>query len=237
MPITSPRYGRVEDETVSSSGTASGSFGVSPKAASRTSSANGFISRFKASREYGFPESHAASFALLVYASAWLKLHHPAEFAAALINSQPMGFYSVSTILQDAKRHGVKLLPIDVNESTWDCQCVIDEGETKIRLGLRLVAELREATAKRTETARPFTSVDDVLARVMPDQKESVALAEAGALDELVGHSRRVAIWQVVAPRQDGLFAKTRKSEKTPKLPAIRARSSSCSTTSARACR
>src|SRR5262249_45833258 len=114
--------------------------------------------------EYGFPESHSASFALLVYASSWLKVHYPAELAAALINSPPMGFYSPSTILQDAQRHGVELLPLDVNLSRWDCACVRRGGTsrstngaassggapsdrrarpnsvTAIRLGLRLVS-------------------------------------------------------------------------------------------------
>src|SRR4029077_17507160 len=85
--------------------------------------------------EYGFPESHAASFALLVYASAWLKVHHPAAFAAALVNSQPMGFYSASTILQDAQKHGVEVLPIMVDASDWDC--TLEKGA--IRLGLRQV--------------------------------------------------------------------------------------------------
>src|SRR5581483_10639438 len=97
--------------------------------------------------EYGFPESHAASFALLAYASLWLKVHHPAEFAAALINSQPMGFYSANTILQAARRHGVELLPICVHESAWDC--TITGGA--IRCGLQLVRGVSEATAHRIE--------------------------------------------------------------------------------------
>ncbi|MDF2693593.1 MAG: polymerase alpha subunit [Labilithrix sp.] len=140
--------------------------------------------------EYGFPESHSASFALLVYASAWLKVFYPAEFAAALINSQPMGFYSPSTLLQDAQRHGVELLPIDVNVSGWDCTCVRrDAGKgTAIRLGLRLVSGLGEDAGRRIEQARaerPFANVDDVVARAHLDKKESMALAESGALDVL----------------------------------------------------
>src|SRR5215218_1753644 len=87
--------------------------------------------------EYGFPESHSASFALLVYASAWLKVFYPAEFAAALINSQPMGFYSPSTILQDAQRHGVSLRPIDVNVGGWDC-AVLRENDKKTAIVLGL---------------------------------------------------------------------------------------------------
>ena len=165
--------------------------------------------------EYGFPESHSASFALLVYASSWLKVHYPAELAAALINSQPMGFYSPSTILQDAQRHGVELLPLDVNVSGWDCACVrrgrtsrsrtggrasaigsavpdasrgAREKGTAIRLGLRLVSGLGEDAGRRVESARserPFASVDDVVARARLGKKEAMALAESGALDRL----------------------------------------------------
>jgi error-prone DNA polymerase len=159
--------------------------------------------------EYGFPESHAASFALLVYASAWLKVHHPAEFAAALVNSQPMGFYSPSTILQDAQRHGVSLLPIDAQESSWDCACVEPESHTSprtIRLGLRLVQGLGEDAGRRVERARPFASVEDLAARAELGKKELVVLAESGALDPIAG-GRRDAIWKVVAPRGAGLFA------------------------------
>ncbi len=185
--------------------------------------------------EYGFPESHAASFALLVYASAWLKVHYPAELAAALINSQPMGFYSPSTILQDAQRHGVELLPIDVNESGWDCACVrvVPDGRgagssrprTAIRLGLRLVSGLGEDAGRRIEEARavrPFASIEDVVARARLDRKEAMALAESGALDALThkppGSARRAAIWHVVAPRPNGLFRETSTGESAPDL-------------------
>jgi error-prone DNA polymerase len=186
--------------------------------------------------EYGFPESHAASFALLVYASAWLKVHYPAELAAALINSQPMGFYSPSTILQDAQRHGVLLLPLDVNESGWDCACVHVPGgrergasssrpRTAIRLGLRLVSGLGEDAGRRIEqarAARPFASIDEVVARARLDRKEAMALAEAGALDALTnkppGSARRAAIWHVVAPRATDLFDDTTSGETAPDL-------------------
>jgi error-prone DNA polymerase len=184
--------------------------------------------------EYGFPESHSASFALLVYASAWLKVTYPAEFAAALINSQPMGFYSPSTILQDAQRHGVELLPLDVNASGWDCSCIRRASSqggkgngTAIRLGLRLVSGLGEDAGRRIERARaerPFTGVDDVVARARLDKKEAMALAESGALDPLAAASggsqsaRRAAIWHVVAPRASGLYEGTRSGERTPKL-------------------
>ncbi|HVJ91761.1 MAG TPA: error-prone DNA polymerase, partial [Labilithrix sp.] len=192
--------------------------------------------------EYGFPESHAASFALLVYASAWLKVFYPAEFAAALLNSQPMGFYSPSTLLQDAQRHGVELLPIDVNASDWDCTCVrrsrgprgavaaqdanSKTNSTAIRLGLRLISGLGEPAGRRIEHARaerPFVSVDDVVARARLGKVESMALAESGALDRLVAtgpsrSARRAAIWHVVAPRDTDLFENTRSVEGSPKL-------------------
>ncbi|MBX3192288.1 MAG: error-prone DNA polymerase [Labilithrix sp.] len=166
--------------------------------------------------EYGFPESHSASFSLLVYASSWLKVYYPAEFAAALVNSQPMGFYSPSTILQDAQRHGVELLPIDVALSGWDCAC----DENQMRLGLRLVSGLGEETGRRIERARaeaPFGSIEDLAARARLHRKELVALAESGALDGLSG-GRREAIWKVVAPRPDGMYEGMDRDEARPKL-------------------
>jgi error-prone DNA polymerase len=156
--------------------------------------------------EYGFPESHAASFALLVYASSWLKLHHPAAFAAALVNSQPMGFYSPSTILQDAQKHGVEVLPIAVDASDWDCTLI--RGAAAIRVGLRQVKGLGEATGRRIEAARKeraFKSVEDLTARALLEKGELEALAEAGALAPLVPE-RREAIWKVHAPRAGALF-------------------------------
>jgi error-prone DNA polymerase len=151
--------------------------------------------------EYGFPESHAASFALLAYASLWLKVHHPAEFAAALINSQPMGFYSANTILQDARRHGVELLPVCVHESDWDC--TIHGGA--IRTGLRLVRGLSEPTAHRIEAMRPFTSIDDLVLRARVGTKEITLLAKAGALSVLEP-DRRQALWLARARRLGGLL-------------------------------
>jgi error-prone DNA polymerase len=164
--------------------------------------------------EYGFPESHSASFSLLVYASSWLKVYHPAAFAAALINSQPMGFYSPSTILQDAQRHGVGLRPLDVNESGWDCS--VPEKNT-IRLGLRLITGLGEDAGRRIEAARPFTSAGDVVTRARLDKKEAMALAESGALDGLT-NGRRAAIWEVVGPVHRGLYEGKRSPEAPPKL-------------------
>lgn len=158
--------------------------------------------------EYGFPESHAASFALLVYASAWIKVHHPAAFAAALINSQPMGFYSPSTILEDAGRHGVKVLPLCIAESSWD---VTLTAQDCVRLGFRLIKGLSEETATRVVAARSasaFTSLEDLAHRASLSRAELHMFAESGALQSLVGGSRRNALWQARAPREDeGLFA------------------------------
>ena len=181
--------------------------------------------------EYGFPESHAASFALLVYSSSWLKVHHPAAFAAALVNSQPMGFYSPSTILQDAQKHGVTVLPIDVLRSDWDCTLEEDvhreggsTGENQmhspdlpsslfkspsLRVGLRQVRGLGKEAGLRIETARalgPFASVEDLVLRAALNKRELDLLAEAGSLASLVP-KRREAIWKVRVPRGPGRIA------------------------------
>ena len=154
--------------------------------------------------DYGFPESHAASFALLVYASAWLHVHHPAEFAAALINSQPMGFYSASTILQDAQKHGVEVRPVSVERSDWDCTIETDDmGRAAARIGLRQIKGMSEASGRRIEAARrerPFANLEDLASRCALKHDELEALAEAGALDALVP-GRREAMWKVQAPR------------------------------------
>jgi error-prone DNA polymerase len=152
--------------------------------------------------EYGFPESHAASFALLVYVSAWLKRHEPAAFAAALINSQPMGFYAPSQIVQDARRHGVEVRPVDVHQSDWDCTLEPGPGgEPALRLGLRLVKGLREEAARRLVEARggrgrAFASVQRMAEQARLDRREMGCLAAAGALAALGGHRHRAA-WQV----------------------------------------
>jgi error-prone DNA polymerase len=141
--------------------------------------------------EYGFPESHSASFALLVYVSAWLKCHKPAEFCAALLNSQPMGFYAPAQLVQDAQRHGVEVRPVDVTTSAWDCTL---EGRA-LRLGLRMVSGLSEAGVQRIVASRPFKSVDDLSRRAMLNRHDLECLAAAGALASLVGH-RREAHWR-----------------------------------------
>jgi error-prone DNA polymerase len=145
--------------------------------------------------EYGFPESHAASFALISYVGSYLRAHHPAIFTCGLLNAQPMGFYSASTIVEDAKRHGVVVLPIDATISDWDC--TIEGGA--VRMGLRYVKSLPEVVGRRVlaaRAARRFSDVADVVARARLDARASRGLAEAGAFDSL-GQHRREALWEV----------------------------------------
>jgi error-prone DNA polymerase len=162
--------------------------------------------------EYGFPESHAASFALLVYVSSWLKRHHPAAFCAALLNSQPMGFYAPAQLVQDARRHGVEVLPPDVNASDWDC--TLQAGA--LRLGLRMVKGLTQDEGKRVAAHRPYTCVHDL----KMNRKDLRALAAAGALQSLAGH-RRLAHWVAAgAGRRSPLDAPA--AERLPQLAALR---------------
>jgi len=149
--------------------------------------------------EYGFPESHSASFALLVYVSAWIKCHHPVAFCAALLNSQPMGFYAPSQLVQDARRHGVEVRPPDVTASAWDC--TLEAGA--LRLGLRMVGGLGEAAAGRIVAARPFASVEDLARRAALERRDLRCLAAGGALAALAGH-RRQAHWAVAGPGLPG---------------------------------
>ena len=156
--------------------------------------------------QYGFPESHAASFALLVYASAWLKCHEPAIFCAALINSQPMGFYTPSQLIQEARRQGVVVRPIDVNRSDYDCtlEPVPDNPQPALRLGLRLISGFGRASAQRLVVARGqavFSSIQDMLARCPLNQRERQALAASDALRSIAGH-RRKAHWQMLQPAE-----------------------------------
>ncbi|WP_438042591.1 error-prone DNA polymerase [Sorangium sp. So ce128] len=161
--------------------------------------------------EYGFPESHAASFALLVYASAWLKVHHQAAFTCALLNAQPMGFYSPSALVQDAQRHGVEVRPVCVVQSAWDATLepsAEPSAGPALRLGMRLVKGLGEAAVAAIVAAReeaPFTSLPDLVRRTELKKNEVEALAEAGALAALVP-ARREALWRARAPRVEGLF-------------------------------
>jgi error-prone DNA polymerase len=149
---------------------------------------------------YGFPESHSASFALLAYVSSWLKRHHPAAFYCGLLNSQPMGFYSPSQLLQDAHRHRVRILPIDVNHSQWDHQ-LLDDPEHSLQLGLRLVKGMSQEGALRLMEQRrinPFMHVSDLRKRAKLDRRDMEALADADALAALSGH-RHQAQWQIMA--------------------------------------
>jgi error-prone DNA polymerase len=158
---------------------------------------------------YGFPESHAASFALLAYASVYLKAHHPAAFLAGLLNNWPMGFYHPATLVTDAVRHGVEVRPIDVTRSGWLCD--LEEGGKAVRLGYRFAKGFGEATGKRIEAARaarPFTSLVDFEARVGATAEELARLADIGAFGTL-GGTRRQALWQVEALGRSGaLFSR-----------------------------
>jgi error-prone DNA polymerase len=152
---------------------------------------------------YGFPESHAASFALIAYASAWLKAHHPAAFTACLLNAWPMGFYHPATIVKDIQRHGTPVLPIDVNHSGWECR-VEREGipvakRLGVRLGLRFIKGLKQTTGETIERERAggfFEDVADFSRRCRLRPEEMTLLAYSGALSSL-GLSRREALWQV----------------------------------------
>ncbi|HET9864425.1 MAG TPA: error-prone DNA polymerase [Steroidobacteraceae bacterium] len=159
--------------------------------------------------EYGFPESHAASFALLVYSSAWLKCHEPAAFTAALLNSQPMGFYAPAQLVRDAREHGVEVRPICVCHSDWDCtlerRASPADDEPALRLGLRLVKSLGEEAAARIVAARagaPFAGVQDLARRADLERRELEALADAGALRQLSGN-RHLTFWQVAGSEQE----------------------------------
>ncbi len=147
---------------------------------------------------YGFPESHAASFALIAYASAWLKTYHCAAFTAALLNNQPMGFYHPFTLVKDAQRHGVVFRAIDVTRSDWDCvlENLPDSPQPAVRLGLRYASGLREAAGRRIAEARPFASLQDFVDRTGLHRDEQQRLAEIGALNAF-GLTRRSALWQV----------------------------------------
>jgi error-prone DNA polymerase len=178
--------------------------------------------------EYGFPESHAASFALLVYVSAWLKCVHPAAFCAALLDSQPLGFYSPAQIVRDALDHGVEVRPVCVQASCWDCSlepAQADATQPAVRLGMSLVRGLSQETAQRildVRVQRCFTDVQDLVRRAQLDRSEISCLASADALAALTGH-RRKALWaalglDVQAPRAAPLASEPPLHEQTPDL-------------------
>ncbi|MGI9232643.1 MAG: error-prone DNA polymerase [Woeseiaceae bacterium] len=172
--------------------------------------------------EYGFPESHSASFALLVYVSSWLKCHEPAAFTCALLNSQPMGFYSGSQLVQDVQRHGVQVRPVDVNHSGWDCSLEADdEGKATLRLGLRMVKGLSEAAGQRIVSERcpgGYQQAQQLLECVGLDQRELGVLASSGALRPLSGdrHRARWAVSGIEKPMP--LFPSMERYEAIPML-------------------
>jgi len=179
--------------------------------------------QIKGFSEYGFPESHAASFALLVYVSCWLKRWHPAVFTAALINSQPMGFYAPAQLVRDAREHGVEVREMDVGMSRWDC--TLEEGGS-LRLGMRLVRGLREDEAalvvNTVATRGPFRSITELWrasgARVTTLRR----LASADAFRSM-GLDRQAALWEIRALSDEHLplFEATERSEPSPGLPRI----------------
>ncbi len=180
------------------------------------------FNQIKGFGEYGFPESHSASFALLVYVSCWLKRHEPAAFCCALLNSQPMGFYSASQLVQDLRRHGVEIRPVDVASSDYDSTLERrGDGSAALRLGLRQVKGLSEAGAARLVAARaagPFTSVQQLGERAGLNRADLDALAAAGALASLGGH-RHQARWSVAGVEEPTpLFASLARYEPRPLL-------------------
>jgi error-prone DNA polymerase len=158
---------------------------------------------------YGFPESHAASFALIAYASSWMKCHHPDVFCAALLNAQPMGFYAPAQIVRDAREHGVEVRPVCINASRWDCTLEPAENdELAVRLGLRMVRGLgndHAATILASRADEPFSSVDDLWRRARVPPASLVQLAEADAFRPSLGMARREALWAIKALRDEPL--------------------------------
>ena len=185
--------------------------------------AEAIFEQIKGFGEYGFPESHAAGFALLVYTSSWLKCHEPEAFLAGLLNSQPLGFYSPSQLVQDAKRHGVKVLPVDVTVSGWDSALETIEGAERpaVRLGLSLLRGMKDDAAERIENSRavrPFRSVHDLARRAQLNRHDLHVLADANALAALAGN-RREALWHSVAAVPDkDMLAIAAVQDETPEL-------------------
>ncbi|HEY1340597.1 MAG TPA: OB-fold nucleic acid binding domain-containing protein, partial [Bryobacteraceae bacterium] len=168
---------------------------------------------------YGFPESHAASFALLAYASAYLKCRYLAAFTCAMLNNQPMGFYSPAILIKDAQRHGLRVLPVDVSRSQWECTV----EDKNLRLGLRYAKGLREEAGRAIVARRPFSSVDDLSLRVPELRKDEIKrLAEIGALNSLDRIHRRDALWQAqraILPVGPLLESLEEKGEPSPLAP------------------
>jgi error-prone DNA polymerase len=175
--------------------------------------------------EYGFPESHAAGFALLAYVSSWIKCHHPDAFLAGLLNAQPMGFYAPAQLVRDAREHGVEVRPVDVRVSAWESTLEDDEGRLRpVRLGLDRIGGLAEELGKRIVAARaeaPFASAEDLARRARLDARAMAALANADALHGLTGH-RHQAAWAVagIDTRPTELLRATRTGEEPVQLAA-----------------
>ena len=194
--------------------------GYSPEFAERT------FKQLEGFGSYGFPESHAASFALIAYASSWMKCHHPDVFLAAILNAQPMGFYAVAQLVRDARAHGVEVRPVDVNESRWDStlepasDCSVHYKA--VRLGLRLARGLANRDGARIVAARadrPFASIEDAWRRAGVPVSALERLADADAFGS-IGLSRREALWQVRALAGDPLplFAAADRDHTTPEV-------------------
>ena len=175
---------------------------------------------------YGFPESHAASFALITYASSWLKCHHPDVFCAALLNAQPMGFYAPAQIVRDARDHGVDVRPVCVNASRWDCTLEpTGEDHFAVRLGLHMVRGFANGNAAALIAARadePFISIDDLWRRAGVPAAALVQLAEADAFRSSLKLARREALWAIKALRDEPLplftAASAREAKTVPEL-------------------
>ncbi len=187
-----------------------------------TAFAETLFEQIKGFGSYGFPESHAASFAGIVYASCWLKCHEPAAFACALLNSQPMGFYAPSQIVQDARRHGIDVFPIDVQRSDWDNTLITRDEAPAIQLGLRQVRGFSEEAARRIMAARaqrPFADIADLCARAAVDKRHQDLLAQASALRGLSRH-RHHAHWEIAGvEKQLPLFGNVSPAEVEVVLP------------------
>lgn len=165
--------------------------------------------QFEGFGSYGFPESHAASFALIAYASSWMKCHHPDVFCASLLNAQPMGFYAPAQIVRDAREHDVEIRPVCINASRWDCTLEsVEDDRFAVRLGLRMVRGLANNAAAAIITARadePFTSIDDLWRRTGVPISSLVEIAEADGMRESLGLARRDALWAIKALRDEPL--------------------------------
>ncbi|HVF33621.1 MAG TPA: error-prone DNA polymerase [Acidimicrobiales bacterium] len=181
---------------------------------------------------FGFPESHSVSFAYLVYSSSWIKLHYPAAFCAALLNAQPMGFYSPQSLVADAKRHGVVVLPPDVNASSWDAtlerlgaltpECRPERAEFAVRLGIGSVRSLGVDVAKAVAAGRPYSGMEDVVRAAGLTEPQVEALATAGAFGSL-GVDRRSALWAAgaVAQSREGRLPGVVVGASAPALPGM----------------